>query len=69
MHLNMMLKSAKLFHLGFLQDELCRDFAGRYYAWNSNSKCSNGTAQPKHHNESAVIVKCGIQSFLKFTHI
>lgn len=38
MHLSMMLKSAKLFHFGSLQDELCRDFIDRYYARNLDSR-------------------------------
>jgi len=51
MHLNTMLKSAKPFHLGLLQDELCGDFAGRCYAWNTNSTYFNEIAQSKHHKE------------------
>lgn len=51
MYLNMKWKPAKLFHLGFLQVELCGDFEGRYYAWKLNSRYFNEIAQSKHHNE------------------
>lgn len=68
MYLNVMWKPAKLFHLGFLQAELCEDFEGRHYAWKLNSTDFNEIAQSKHHNERAVISNSGIWSFLNYSH-
>lgn len=69
MYLNVMWKPPELFHLSFLQVELCGDFEGRYYAWKLNSTCFNEIAQSKHHNEWAVISNSGIWSLPNYSHI
>lgn len=63
-----MLKSAKLLRLGLLQDELCGDFAGRYYARKLNSTYFNEIAQSKHHNERAAASNWNLELFQLFTY-